>query len=82
MSVNMRRRLSPEGLDMRDGTPENRVFRVGFTDGITSPGAAFCAAPLLYSKWRTPGQGWRFAFVPNMKGKYARVARVLSDWGP
>jgi hypothetical protein len=40
----MRRRLSPEGLDMRDGTPENRVFRVCFTDGITSPGAAFCAA--------------------------------------
>jgi hypothetical protein len=24
----MRRRLSPEGLDMRDGTPENCVFRV------------------------------------------------------
>jgi hypothetical protein len=40
----MRRRLSPEGLDMRDGTPENHVSRAVFTDGITSPGAAFCAA--------------------------------------
>lgn len=30
---------------MRDGTPENCVFRVCFSGGITSPGAALCAAP-------------------------------------
>jgi hypothetical protein len=46
MHKHMRRRLSPEGLDMRDGTPENYVFRVTCSCGITSPGAAFCAAPL------------------------------------
>jgi len=44
MRKHMRRRLSPEGLDMRDGTPENRVSRVSSFRGITSPGAAFCAA--------------------------------------
>jgi hypothetical protein len=37
----MRRRLSPEGLDMRDGTPENRVFRVILFAGLPVPAPPF-----------------------------------------
>lgn len=34
---------------MRDDTPENDVSESDFTCGITSPGAAFCAAPNIRS---------------------------------
>lgn len=37
----MRRRLSPEGLDMRDDTPENRVFRAVLFAGLPVPALPF-----------------------------------------
>lgn len=48
--------FSPEGLDIRDGTPENPVFRACISGGITSPGAAFCAAPLLDTRRKSVRQ--------------------------
>ncbi|TCU56199.1 hypothetical protein EDF58_106496 [Novosphingobium sp. PhB57] len=42
---------------MRDGTPENHVFRARFTCGITSPGAALCAAPWQDNRRESLGQG-------------------------
>src|SRR3546814_18571253 len=53
----MRRRLWPEGLDIRVGTPENRIYRVRIVCGITSPGAAFCAAPPQDSRGESTRQG-------------------------
>lgn len=41
MHKHMRRRLSPEGLDMRDGTPENRVPELLARAGLPVPAPPF-----------------------------------------
>lgn len=41
MHKHMRRRLSPEGLDMRDGTPENRISELLARAGLPVPAPPF-----------------------------------------